>query len=418
MQACGEESLESPAIPERRPNRVSARRNFWVNDLEYAPFGWSWLRGITPARLGLIELLLLIFSLRHDDYTGLEDPWSQLIEPAVLRTHLYLAASVPMLLLVNLAERRTTLAANTHRMAALSSAVVAGALAYAVVLTILYVAIDGDASGIPFQLIGAAPIESIAEPPFLWSVLPVLDFFLRALLMGGLLTGVLYLISREAAIAAAVQSTRLTCIALDKQMAEAELHVLQAQIEPHFLFNTLAHVKRLYLVEPAHGKTMLHNLQGYLRAALPRMRESDSTLGRELTLASAYLDVVQARMGERLKVKVAAPKELHPAHMPPMMLSTLVENAIKHGIAPLLEGGTVSITAVRESDRLKVSVADNGLGFQETSGSGVGLANIRARLDALYGPDGRLTFTANPVRGVTVSIELPFVVRSSQRLAA
>jgi LytS/YehU family sensor histidine kinase len=101
-----------------------------------------------------------------------------------------------------------------------------------------------------------------------------------------------------------------------------------------------------------------------------------------------------------------------------MMLSTLVENAIKHGIAPLPEGGMVNITAVRESDRLKVSVADNGLGFRANSGSGVGLANIRARLDALYGPGGRLTFTANPVQGVTVSIELPFVVRSSQRLAA
>jgi LytS/YehU family sensor histidine kinase len=153
-------------------------------------------------------------------------------------------------------------------------------------------------------------------------------------------------------------------------------------------------------------------------AALPQMRESDSTLGRELTLACAYLDVVRARMGERLEVSVAVPQELRPAYLPPLMLSTLVENAIKHGIAPLPQGGILKVTTAREGDRLKVSVADNGLGFQANSGSGVGLANIRARLDALYGPGGILTFAANPVRGVTASIELPFGVRTDQGLAA
>ena len=390
-------------MPAGGVNRVAPRRDFLVNDLEYAPFGCPWLRGITPARLGLVELLCLIFSIRQSTDVVLTYPWWEDIVGFVLFLHRNIAASVPMLLLVNLAERRTVYSTSTRRIAALSSAVVAGALGYAVVLTLFY---------------GANPYEYTGATPFFWKFFPSLGFFLRALLLGGLLTGVLYLVSRESAIAAAVQSARLTRIALDKQMAEAQLHVLQAQIEPHFLFNTLAHVKRLYLVDPVQGKGMLHSLTGYLRGALPQMRESDSTLGRELTLASAYLDVVRTRMGERLDVSVAVPEALRPAHLPPMMLSTLVENAIKHGIAPLPQGGAVNITASREGDRLKVSVADNGLGFQAKSGSGVGLANIRARLDALYGPAGTLTFVANPVRGVTVSIELPFGVRSDPGLAA
>lgn len=417
MQAIGDEAPATPAMAEEGVSRIAARRGFWVNDLDYAPFGCSWLRGITPARLGLVVLLLLIFALRQSNHHWPEDPFWADLGQAVLVTHFYLAASIPMLLLVTFAERHTIHATNVRRIATLSSAVVVGALGYAVVLTVLF---DDDPFSITMtsQLIGARPFGLIGADDFYPNRLPYLDFFLRSLLMGGLLTGVLYLVSRESAVAAAVQSTRLTRIALDRQMAEAQLHVLRAQIEPHFLFNTLAHVKRLYLIDPTHGKAMLHNLQGYLRAALPQMRESDSTLGRELTLASAYLDVVQARMGERLEVSVAVPQELRRAHLPPMMLSTLVENAIKHGIAPLPQGGMLKITATREGERLKVSVTDNGLGFQASSGSGVGLANTRARLDALYGSDGRLTFAAEPVRGVTVSIELPFVVRSDQPLAA
>lgn len=324
MQANGEEAPDAPAMPESGVNRVAPGRDFLVNDLEYAPFGCSWLRGITPARLGLVELLSLIFSIRQTS-TDTVHPWWEAIVILILFAHRNIAASVPMLLLVNLAERRTCHATNIRRIATLSAAVVAGALGYAIVLTVIYINVPINAAN-PYEYAGAAPFSKL---------FPFLAFFPRALLMGGLLTGVLYLVSRESAIAAAVQSARLTRIALDKQMAEAQLHVLQAQIEPHFLFNTLAHVKRLYLVDSAQGKSMLHNLTGYLRAALPQMRESDSTLGRELTLASAYLDVVQARMGERLEVNVAVPQELRAAHLPPMMLSTLVENAIKHGIAPL-----------------------------------------------------------------------------------
>ena len=152
-----------------------------------------------------------------------------------------LAASIPMLLLVTFAERHIIHATNVRCIATLSSAVVVGALAHALVLTFLFTATDDDPSAhTPFQLIGARPFAYIGAAPFIPTGLPSLDFFLRSLLMGGLLTGVLYLVSRESTVAAAVQSTRLTRIALDRQMAEARC-ILQAQIEPHF-FNTLAHV--------------------------------------------------------------------------------------------------------------------------------------------------------------------------------
>src|SRR5258708_16061278 len=193
-------------------------------------------------------------------------------------------------------------------------------------------------------------------------------------------------------------------------MAEAQVRVLHAQIEPHFLFNTLAHVKRLYETDPGEGRAMLHNLSSYLRATLPQMRSSRSTLARELALALAYLRVQQARMGERLELGIAVPEELREAELPPMMLSTLVANAIKHGIAPLPNGGTIRIAATRQGDGVRVHVADDGVGFQGLAGSGVGIANTRARLAALYGSRGRLTFAANPVRGVSVCIEVPYVL--------
>ena len=266
--------------------------------------------------------------------------------------------------------------------------------------------------------------EPIAHPRNAWqsfqiaTLLAFVSYVLRALLMGGLLTGVLYLVTREVAVSAALHATQITSIALQKQMAEAQVHVLQAQIEPHFLFNTLAHIKRLYLTDPDKGKSMLHNLSGYLRAALPQMRNSHSTLGRELSLTLAYLRVEQARMGERLEVSIAVPEELFGAELPPMMLSTLAENAVKHGIAPLPQGGAIRIAAALEGSRLRVTVADNGMGFQGVAGNGVGLANTRARLAALYGSHGLLTFAGNPVRGVTVCIDLPYRVRLAEEAAA
>ena len=195
--------------------------------------------------------------------------------------------------------------------------------------------------------------------------------------------------------------------AMAKQTLEAQLQLLEAQIEPHFLFNSLANVQRLYESQPESAERLLDNLKVYLRAALPRMREAHSTIGREADLARAYLEVIRARMGERLRFEVDVSEGLRAHVFPPMMLITLVENAVKHGIHCSREGGTIHIRAARDSERVAIEVVDTGVGFQRTSGTGVGLANIRARLIALFGDRARLFLCANEPSGVVATIEVP-----------
>jgi len=199
--------------------------------------------------------------------------------------------------------------------------------------------------------------------------------------------------------------------ALSAAALEARLTVLQAQIEPHFLFNTLANVRRLCEVDPERGRRMLGSLLDYLRAALPAMRRSSTALAEEFELVRAYLTVLQHRMGERLRFNIELSDRLADAPIPPLILPTLVENAIRHGLAPLPEGGTITVNAVREDGHVVVRVADDGAGFQAASGSGVGLANTRARLSALFGSAAGLSLQANRPRGVVAEVRLPITNR-------
>ncbi|MFT7775438.1 sensor histidine kinase [Roseateles sp.] len=197
--------------------------------------------------------------------------------------------------------------------------------------------------------------------------------------------------------------------ALKTQQTEAQLSALNAQIEPHFLFNTLANVKRLYETQPGRGRDMLVALIAYLRAALPGMRRHESTLADELELVRHYLAILQMRMGERLSFDIAAPPELLQARLPTLVLPTLVENAIKHGLSPLPEGGRIEIRADHTADGgLTVEVADNGQGFGTASGgAGVGLANTRARLAARFGDAAALELEAAHPHGVVARVRLP-----------
>ncbi len=195
---------------------------------------------------------------------------------------------------------------------------------------------------------------------------------------------------------------------LEAQMVQARLSALQAQIEPHFLFNTLANVKRLYETAPERGRAMLVSLIDYLRAALPSMRRTGSTLKRELELARAYLTILRMRMGDRLRFTIEVEPSLLAAEMPPLVLGTLIENAIKHGLSPLPEGGSIVIRAARAGDDVRIEVRDTGRGFTDVGGSGVGLANIRSRLAALYGARAALELAANAPRGVVATVALPW----------
>ena len=204
---------------------------------------------------------------------------------------------------------------------------------------------------------------------------------------------------------------------IERENAEARLQVMQAQIEPHFLFNTLASVRRLYEVDRASGRAMLRHLSRYLTASLPGMREPRPTLARELALALAYLNVQKIRMESRLTFDVEVPKALEAAIVPPMMLATLVENAVIHGLSPLSSGGHIRISAHAELDKLLLEVADNGRGLQETWGGGVGLANIRTRLNSAFGSSAYLTLTQGRHGGVTATIALPLATIGEAKAA-
>lgn len=194
----------------------------------------------------------------------------------------------------------------------------------------------------------------------------------------------------------------------DKQLMQAQLRMLQAQIEPHFLFNTLASVQSLIDVSPGTAKLMLGLFNDYLRASLARTRHADGTVRQELDLLRAYLGILQIRMGDRLKYEIDCPESLLDSGLPPMLLQPLVENAVRHGLEPKVEGGTVHIRLARVGDHLEAMVRDDGLGLPaEVHGQGVGLSNVRARLATLYGDAARLTLSANPEGGVTARLELP-----------
>ena len=205
---------------------------------------------------------------------------------------------------------------------------------------------------------------------------------------------------------------------LEKNILEARLQLMQAQVEPHFLFNTLANVQHLVETDPPSASRMLESLIQYLRAALPQMREAATHLGRELDMARAFLEIHRVRMGKRLDFAIEVPEALRSRPFPPMMLISLVENAIKHGVDPCCDEGRIVIRASENAGLLRVSVADTGEGVTPKKGGGVGLSNIRERLKALYGGAARLTLEENAPRGVVATLEVPLPEAAAQPAAA
>ncbi len=217
---------------------------------------------------------------------------------------------------------------------------------------------------------------------------------------------------RELAGLAALENERKLAQALaQRREAELKLSVLAAQVEPHFLFNTLAGVRSAIATDPAHASAMIDQLVDYLRAAIPRLRSDGSaqaTVGGQFEIVRAYLGLMSARM-PRLHTQVQAPAELLQARCPALMLISLAENAVKHGIELKLGPGRVEVLAERSTDgRLALSVLDDGVGFcDSTVGNGLGLSNIRERLAQLYGDRASLTLKTRPEGGVAATLMLP-----------
>ena len=364
---------------------------FFSSDPDFEPFGLSCLRGLTLGRVALVTAILVLSEARvlaRLIVRGVVDPLGA-VWAIVEGTAEQVMFVMPVIILVTVADNWSSERETPQRVATLIGAVLVGCAYYATIVNL-----DLDP-------------RAIAKVGRLRVMLSDAAFVVT---WGGFLTAALYFLKRERHMAAAAQQARVERLALDEQMDEARLQMLQAQIEPHFLFNSLANIQGLYREAPEHGRRLLKDLSQYLRAALPRMRDATSTLGRELALAEAYLRVLQVRMGERLKVELDVEADARNADIPPMIVPTLVENAIKHGIAPMRAGGTIHISATRLGNRLRVAVRDDGAGFRQSSGTGIGLANSRSRLASLYGEAASLRLVANPDGGVTATVELPYRV--------
>jgi multidrug efflux pump subunit AcrA (membrane-fusion protein) len=246
------------------------------------------------------------------------------------------------------------------------------------------------------------------------------DFLMQFTLLWILASAILkfsYKGRMQAEVKAAQATETAEAESLKRQVVEARMAAMQAQVEPHFLFNTLASIDHLIETDPARASVMQKNLIALLRASMPTMREANGSgaagvrdLGRELAVIRPYLEILKVRMEERLSTEIAVPDGLLSAEFPPMMIQTLVENAIKHGLEPKAEGGHLRLAAEIIHGKLQVTVADTGLGFGKaaTAGTGVGLANIRERLQLLYGPKATLTVTENQPSGTVVTITVPY----------
>jgi signal transduction histidine kinase len=243
--------------------------------------------------------------------------------------------------------------------------------------------------------------DPLPELAFLW-------------IMASLIIKVTYKKQIQAEAQAAQATETAEAESLKRQVVEARMAAMQAQVEPHFLFNTLASIDHLIETDPARASTMQKNLIALLRASMPTMREAGDggprDLQRELEVIRPYLEILKVRMEDRLHTEIDVPEGLQSAEFPSMMIQTLVENAIKHGLEPKPEGGRLSVRAEVQHGKLAVTVADTGVGFGKaaTAGTGVGLANIRERLQLLYGNKATLSVRENPGGGTAVTVTVPY----------
>ena len=244
-------------------------------------------------------------------------------------------------------------------------------------------------------------LAGILNRPNLFFFLIVASFIIKVVAGG----------KRRAERTASEATKRAETEQLERTVLEARMEALQAQIEPHFLFNTLGSIDQLIQTDPPRASKMQQSLIRYLRSAMPQMREGRRpTLGQQIDLCEAFLEIMAVRMEERLQTAVNAPEGLKSAVFPSMMLQTLVENAIKHGLEPKTEGGRIEIGAEIVDGMLAVHVLDTGVGFMPKAEGGVGLANIRERLKALYNDRAELIISMPPAGGTCATIKVPYEV--------
>jgi sensor histidine kinase YesM len=248
---------------------------------------------------------------------------------------------------------------------------------------------------------GAAPMEIVAK---LGRVLPIMVGV--AIVTAVPFFAIAYMRNREHEAVSAQLQRDAERERLARELSESQLRLLRAQVEPHFLFNTLGAVQQLAEHGAPRAAELTANLIAFLRASLSEMRSEQATLDDEFGLVDAYLRVMQVRLGARLRFTLDLPAELTQVRLPSMMVLTLVENAIKHGIEPSLRGGDVSVSAQAQGGAVLIRVQDSGAGISPTPGKGMGLDNVRERLQLAFGPAASLALhEAAP--GLIAEIRIP-----------
>jgi sensor histidine kinase YesM len=250
-------------------------------------------------------------------------------------------------------------------------------------------------------------ISGMGADDFLQNSGTLMRTLVLGLLFGFIIT--YFFISREKIAAAETQANeeKIRRLVSEKAAAEAQVKQLQAQIEPHFLFNTLSNVLSMLDSDPENGKTMLMDFIRYLRMSLMKIREDTTTIEMEMEMIRAYLDICKVRMGKRLSYAIDLPQHLKQVSLPPMLLQPLVENAVKHGLEPKINGGEIDIGISEENGILRIHVRDSGLGFVSGYRTGMGIANIKERLKSLYDDRARLVLKELQPCGVEAILEVP-----------
>lgn len=279
-------------------------------------------------------------------------------------------------------------------------------LLHMVILMLLIVPVAQVAGLTLFGWLTGTPVNSIA------SLLPTRMISTLTFSLVGTAGAVLFFSSREkiARLEAQAAEERARAESVARQAMQAQLQLLQAQIEPHMLFNTLANLQGLISFDPDRAQLLLDQLIQYLRATLSSSRADATTLGQEFSLMEAYLGLMSIRMGARLRYALDLPDSLRQLKVPPMLLQPLVENAIQHGLEPKIDGGYIKVEASSDGAQLTLSVQDDGLGLDhpgQSKGTHLGVANIRERLQAMHGATASLSLSSNTTGGATARLTLP-----------
>lgn len=377
-------------LHEELPHDVLVGGNsVWSRYRRYPVFSWPWLKG----RILLFSLPVLLWSLLIAGSVAVigSPATGGVLFFHFLWTHMLIVSAGPALATL---VRRARLPEARERWLVVLAIVTGIALAFVLEWWVSVKANQAIAQWVD-GLVGTSPEAASLGPGQQWLVLALnMGFRLLAfaLLGGGLALRAYF--SERRRWEESSQRRRMALLEGQKKDSDLRLGMLQAQVEPHFLFNTLASVRALVRQDPALAEATLDALATHLRATIPKLRDDQallhSTLGQQLDICASYLALMKLRIGGRLDYAIDAAQELRARPYPPLLLMTLVENAVKHGIEPKSGPGRIDVRAAVEGDALVVEVADDGVGLQPGSGGGVGLANVRGQLAMRYG--GRASF--------------------------